>query len=172
MIAMRELFFAAGFFALAATQACAEAPLRRLLVLDFEIVDTSGEPLDQRAEHAKRLRLVRETIANEVAARNMYVVEDNGKIGAEIAAVLEHQHLRACNGCEIDLARHAGADLVLTGQVYKVSTLIMYMRVLMTDVATGARLFERTFDFRGDSDQSWLRAARYVVNRIAEHPPD
>lgn len=127
--------------------------------------------MDQRAEQAKRLRLVRDAIANGLAARKVYVVEDNQKIGAEIAAVLEHQYFRSCNGCEIALAGHAGADLVLTGQVYKVSTLIMYMRVLMTDVATGARLFGRTFDFRGDSDQSWLRAARYIVDRLVEHPP-
>ena len=45
-----------------AASALAEEPRKRLLVLDFELVDTSNEPVDQSAEHAKRLARARDDI--------------------------------------------------------------------------------------------------------------
>ena len=53
--------------AVLATQSAGAAPLQRLLVLDFEILDTSGEPIDHRADHARRLRLIRDSIAQQLA---------------------------------------------------------------------------------------------------------
>jgi hypothetical protein len=147
------------------------AAVKRLLMLDFEIVDTSNEPVDQRADHERRLVIVREAVATGLAARKIYEVVGREKIATELAAVREHQYLRGCNGCELTLGEHAGADLVMIGQVNKVSTLVMSMRVSIKDVKTGELKFFKTFDFRGDTDQSWDRAARYFTDRVADLPP-
>jgi hypothetical protein len=48
-----------AFFAAAASQARAEAALRRLLILDFEIVDTSNEPGDCASCRISSLRNLR-----------------------------------------------------------------------------------------------------------------
>jgi hypothetical protein len=144
------------------------APLRRLLVLDFEIVDTSNEPTDHRSEHAKRLHLVRDAIASELAARGLYEIADRKVIGGELDAILEHQFLRTCNGCELALARQARADLVMLGKFNKISTLIGSMDILIKDVTTGAVVYVQTFGFRGDSDQAWLRAAKFFVDGFAD----
>ena len=76
-----------------------------LLVLNLELVDSSGEVTDQRADHDRRLAAVRETLASELAARDVYDVVDPAEIQAEIDATRERQYLHACNGCEIRFAR-------------------------------------------------------------------
>jgi hypothetical protein len=146
--------------------AVAAAPLQRLLVLDFEIVDASNEPTDHRAEHARRLTLIRDAISAALAARNAYVIVDHDAIRGEINAILEHQYLRACNGCELPLARRVGADLVMIGKFNKISTLIGSMNILIKDANTGEVVYARTFGFRGDTDQAWLRAAKFFADGL------
>jgi hypothetical protein len=156
---------------LAGAAAASKAAGRRLLVLDLEIVDTSNEPGDHRADHQRRLALARDAIAERISQLGVYEIADRGKIAADLAAILERQYLHSCNGCERRLGEGAGADFVLTGVVNKVSTLIMALKVSIRDVKTGELAYMQTFDFRGDTDQSWTRAARYFVDRLAQKPP-
>ena len=139
---------------------------QRLLVLDFEILDTSGEPIDHRAEHARRLRLVRDFIAQELADGKIYTIADREIVRVELDAILARQFLRSCNGCEIDLARRAGADLVMLGNFNKVSTLVGSMEIKIKDANTGGIIYARTFDFRGDTDAAWLRAGKFFLDEL------
>jgi hypothetical protein len=143
---------------------------KRLLVLDFEIVDTSNEPLDQRADHARRLAAARDAIGAGLAARRTYEVVDRAAIRADLDQILSRTYLRTCNGCETALARKAGADLVMTGLVNKVSTLILSMGVSITRASSGELIYHQGFDFRGDTDESWSRAAQFFTERIARDP--
>ncbi len=143
---------------------------KRLLVLDFEIVDTSGEPLDQRADHARRLAAARDAIGAGLAARGTYEVVDRAAIRADLDEILKQTYLRTCNGCETALARKAGADLVMTGLVNKVSTLILSMGVSIARASSGELVYHQGFDFRGDTDESWSRAALFFTGRIARDP--
>jgi hypothetical protein len=151
--------------------AWAEEARRRLLVLDFELIDTSNEPVDQSAEHAKRLARARDDIGAGLAARGVYDVVERATIASDLDAILKQTYIRTCNGCELSLARKAGADFVLTGVVNKVSTLILSMGVSIARVSTGETIYHQGFDFRGDNDQSWARAAKFFVDRIARDPP-
>jgi hypothetical protein len=150
-----------------AAQTAGAEPPRRLLVLDFEILDTSGEPIDHRAEHARRLRLVRDSIAQELADAKIYTIVDREVVRAELDAILARQYLRSCNGCERDLARRAGADLVMFGGFHKVSTLIGRMEIAIRDANTGEIVYARTFGFRGDTDEAWLRATRFFLDELS-----
>ena len=173
MIGRRGLLGLALLLSLPLSQAAtalAEEPRRRLLVLDFELVDTSNEPVDQSAEHAKRLARARDDIGAGLAARRVYDVVDRSPIAADLDAILKQTYIRTCNGCELSLARKAGADLVLTGVVNKVSTLILSMGVSIARVSTGELIYHQGFDFRGDNDQSWARATKFFVDRIARDP--
>jgi len=143
-----------------------------LLVLNLELVDSSGEVTDQREDHERRLAAVREILASELAAREVYAVVDPGKIQAEIDATRERQYLHACNGCEIRLARAVDADRVLTGHVRKVSSLIMALWVDIKDADSGRPVLREVLDFRGDTDQAWQRAALYLVGQLEQLPPD
>jgi hypothetical protein len=143
---------------------------KRLLLLDFELIDTSNEPVDQRADHERRLAASRDAIASGLAARQTYEIVDQRSIRPELDALLKQTYIRTCNGCELTLARKAGADLVLTGVVNKVSTLILSMGVSIARVSNGELIFHQGFDFRGDTDQSWARAAKFFTERIARDP--
>jgi hypothetical protein len=143
---------------------------KKLLVLDFEIIDTSNEPVDQRADHVRRLAQVRDAIAAGLAERRTYDVVDRGAIQSDLDKILEQTYIRTCNGCEATLARKAGADLVMTGVVNKVSTLILSMGVSIARASSGELIYHQGFDFRGDNDQSYARAAKFFTERIAREP--
>jgi hypothetical protein len=143
-----------------------------VLVLNLELVDSSGEVTDQRADHERRLAAVREILASELAARDVYAVVDPAPIQAEIDAVRARQYLHACNGCEIRLAREVDADRVLTGHVRKVSSLIMALWVDIKDTSSGRPVVRKVLDFRGDNDRAWQRAALYLARALEQLPPE
>jgi hypothetical protein len=143
-----------------------------LLVLNLELVDTSGEVTDQREAHERRLATVRDILATELAAREVYTVIDPAQIQAEIDATRERQYLHACNGCEIRFARKVGAERVLTGHVRKVSSLVMALWIDIKDTDSGRPVLRKVLDFRGDNDRAWQRAALYLTRQLAELPPD
>jgi len=143
---------------------------KKLLVLDFDIVDTSQEPVDQRADHARRLAKMRDDVAHGLASANVYEIIDRAAVAADLDVIQTQTYIRTCNGCELTLGKKAGADFVLLGQVNKVSTLVMSMDVWIKSVATSETLYHQRFDFRGDTDNSWFRTTKYVVERIARDP--
>jgi hypothetical protein len=142
-----------------------------LLVLNLELVDSSGEVTDQREEHERRLAAVREILAGELAARDVYDVVDPAKIQPEIDATREHQYLHACNGCELRFAREVGAERVLTGHVRKVSSLVMALWVDIREAESERPVARKVLDFRGDNDRAWQRAALYLVRELEQLPP-
>jgi hypothetical protein len=141
-------------------------------VLNLELVDSSGEVTDQRADHERRLGEIRDILATELAAREVYTVIDPASIQAEIDTTRERQWLHACNGCEINFAREVGAERVLTGHVRKVSSLVMALWIEIKDAANGRPVLRKVLDFRGDNDRAWQRAALYLTRQLVELPPD
>jgi len=166
----RRLLAAAALLPFAARAETGQKTGKSLLVLDFEIIDTSNEPVDQRAEHARRLAQARDAITSGLAARQTYNVVDRASIQSDLDQILKQSYLRTCNGCEVTLAKKAGADLVMTGVVNKVSTLILSMGVSITRASDGDLVYHQGFDFRGDNDQSYARAAKFFTERIARDP--
>ncbi len=76
--------------------------------------------------------------------------------------------MRNCNGCELDIGRALGADVVILGWVQKVSNLILNVNIEVKDVVSGQTLFTKSVDLRGNTDKSWLRGIHYMVDSIAE----
>ena len=77
--------------------------------------------------------------------------------------IAQSPEITACNGCQIDWARQAGADLAAWGTVQKVSNLILNLNVYMDDTTDGRRYFARSVDIRGNTDESWQRGIRYLL---------
>jgi Protein of unknown function (DUF2380) len=157
-----------GVAVLSQQAAATETP--SLLVLNLELVDSSGEVTDQREDHERRLAAVRQILASELAARDVYDVVDPAEIQPEIDATRAHQYLHACNGCEVRLAREVGAERVLTGHVRKVSSLVMALWVDIRDAKSGRPVVRKVLDFRGDTDEAWQRATLYLVNELEQLP--
>jgi hypothetical protein len=139
-------------------------------VMEFELIDEMRdyETQDSNAAQQRRLALISAALRNEFDQRGMYRMVDNNAAAKLIADQKALQNLRNCNGCEIDIGRALDADVIIIGWVQKVSNLILNVNIEVKDVATGKTLYTKSVDLRSNSDQSWLRGIRYMVDSIEE----
>ena len=75
--------------------------------------------------------------------------------------------MTSCNGCERQIGRKLDAARVGICWIQKVSNLILNINLRIEDVATGKIVFQRSVDMRGNTDISWQRAARALVDLLA-----
>ena len=137
----------------------------KVAVFDFELLDTSlqGEVDGPRADEQRRLKEVTEQLRKALAEAGKFVVVDIAPVNAAAHA----SNLQACGGCDVQYARQLGADLAITGLVQKVSALILNMNIYLRDAHTGQPITSMSADFRGNTDESWSRAASYLLrNRL------
>jgi hypothetical protein len=131
-----------------------------IAVADFDYVDTSAEPTNQEAVHAERLRAFTERLRLDLAQENYRIVE--------LPCPQRPCTVRRSTAERlIETARAAGARLLILGGVHKVSTLIQNGKVRVVDVEMKAVVFDRLISFRGDTDESWERAERFVARELA-----
>jgi hypothetical protein len=143
----------------------ARADPPKVAVFDFELVDTSlqGEVDGPRADEQGRLRNAGDQLRNALAVSGKFVVLDI----APVNAAAHGSNLQACGGCDVRYAQQLGADLAITGVVQKVSNLILNMNIYLRDAHTGRLITSMSADFRGNTDESWSRAASYLLrNRL------
>ncbi|WP_295042686.1 DUF2380 domain-containing protein [uncultured Paracoccus sp.] len=124
-------------------------------ILPVKLLDTSHEARDQRADHDRRLALMAQVIGAELG--------DTVAITAADVASCQPQ----TTDCLLGLARDKGADQALFVVTQKTSTLILQIFANLVDVRTGAPIRSRTLNFRGDNDDSWRRAARFLARDIS-----
>ena len=134
-------------------------------VFDFEMIDTSldGEMNGARPDEQVRLKRVGDQLRKGLAESDKFIIVDIAPVKEEALK----SNLQACGGCDVKLAQRLGADLSITGTVQKVSNLILNMNVYIRDVHTGKLVVSMSADFRGNTDESWSRAASYLLrNRL------
>lgn len=143
----------------------ARAAPSQVAVFDFELVDTSlqGEVDGPRSDEQGRLMRAGDQVRKALADSGRFTVLDM----APVNVAAHGSNLQACGGCEVALARQLGADLVITGTVQKVSNLILNINFYLRDVHTGQLVTAMSADMRGNTDESWTRAADYLLrNRL------
>ena len=115
------------------------------------------------AEQA-RLDMARSEFEKLLAADGRYDIVDLGPLKDEIAAA---QPISECNGCEIDIAAKAKADLVMTALVDKISETHLSLSVSIADVAQGKLVSSASVLIQGNTDEAWLHGVRWLVrNRL------
>jgi hypothetical protein len=138
-----------------------EAPL--LAVAEIQYVDTSGEVIDQSAEHFRRLREFEASLRTDLAA--------SGKV----KNVALDCPANACSIDDIDAdqllgkAQAAGAGYLLISSFHKMSTLVQWAKFDIIDVKTRSVVFNRLVTFRGDNDKAWRHAESFIVREILDH---
>jgi hypothetical protein len=125
-------------------------------VADFDYRDTSGEPKDQTAQHAARMREFDQLLRKKLPAQRGYrlVPLDCGKPRCSTTSLGPKGLLAA--------ARKTDARLLVYGGIHKMSTLIQWGEVQVLDLKQDKVLLSRTFTFRGDTDQAFRRAAGFI----------
>jgi len=161
----------AGLALVAAAVLCA-SPVRQsraqgevpvLAVAEIQYIDTSGEVVDQSADHFRRLREFEASLRTDLVA--------SGKI----RNVALDCPANACSVGDIDAdqllakAQAAGAEYLLISSFHKVSTLVQWAKVDLVDVKTRNVVFNRLVTFRGDNDKAWSHAESFIARQILDH---
>lgn len=166
---IRERMRRAGLTLLAvmllAGRAVAQEAPTPVAVATFSYSDTSGEPRDQEAEHAAWLAMFTGLMREDIGRTGRFRIVDHA-CAAPDCAVVEGVVPDAL----VASASAAGARYLVFGGIHKMSTLVQWARLTVLDVPSRAMVIDRQFSFRGDNEDAWRHAARYVssyVNGIA-----
>ena len=128
---------------------------------DFKYRDTSNEPTDQTAVHEKRLRAFMAALRDDVTAdRRFELVPSSCAPNCPTEGPALGDRLRA--------ASQAGTQILIIGIVHKVSTLVQGVRTAAIDTTSQRVVFEKFFTFRGDNDEAWQRAERFVSEEVRD----
>jgi Protein of unknown function (DUF2380) len=124
-------------------------------------LDTSleGELNGLRPDETARVKLVGDYLADAFAARGLALV-DLAPVQAELDLIANPAD---CFGCDARMAGRLGARYAIVSEVQKVSNLILSMNVVVRDAATGATVRGMAADIRSNTDESWLRGMRYIL---------
>ncbi len=127
-----------------------------LVIAPVKLLDTSHEAQDQRDDHARRLDLLAEVLAQEMPGRLI--------ARADVAAACP----RETTDCLVALLRDKGADRGLFIVVQKTSTLILQVFASVVDLRGESLVTHKELNFRGDNDESWRRAGRFLARQLRQ----
>jgi hypothetical protein len=128
---------------------------------DFIYIDTSNEPTDQTAAHEKRLRAFMTALRDDIAAeRRLELVPSSCAPNCPTEGPALADRLRA--------ASQAGTQVLIIGIVQKLSTLVQVVRIAAIDTAAQHIVFRKYFQFRGDNEEAWQRAERFVSEEVRD----
>ena len=140
------------------TAAFAESP-PTMLVVGLEFVNVGAS--QTTSEQLDRIPLVQSEMIAQIEKSGKYrLVMPSPDLAAKIKA---RPNIPGCGGCQFDWGREAGTDLVLWGNVNKVSNLILFINLNVDDVKANKPAVITSVDIRGDNDNSWLHGIRYIV---------
>ncbi|MCQ8783156.1 DUF3280 domain-containing protein [Mangrovibrevibacter kandeliae] len=137
---------------------------RKVAVFDFELNDTSldGQMRGVQPAETARLERLAPALVAKFDAEPGFAAVDTAPVEKRAAS----QHLQACGGCDVTLAKSVGADLAVTGEVQKVSNLILNINVYVRDTGTGKKVAGGSADIRGNTDESWSRGIDYLYRNV------
>jgi|SRR3954469_10067032 hypothetical protein len=128
---------------------------------DFSYIDTSNEPADQTAVHEKRLQAFMTALRDDVTSdRRFELVPSSCAPNCPTDGPALRDRLRA--------ASQAGTHILIIGIVHKLSTLVQIVRIAVIDTTAQRVVFRRYFQFRGDNDEAWQRAERFVSEQVRD----
>ncbi len=144
----------------------ADAARSKIAVMPFEL--SQEQRIGMRAsispEEANRLQLATQKLVTMLQESGSYEIVDISSIAAEIE---DASPLFKCNGCEVDLAKKVGSQLVSTGVIHKASPTLINVSIFIRDVATGEPKHSMAVSIRENNDAGWVRGVRSLVrNRL------
>jgi hypothetical protein len=126
------------------------------------LLDTSqdGPRSDAATPESARIALIEDYIRAALEEKGVVLV-DLEPVSEELARTVNPSD---CNDCDLRMARRLGARYSVISEVQKVSNLILSMNLYVRDAESGAYLRGLAVDIRSNTDESWLRGIRYILN--------
>lgn len=141
---------------LATSAASAQPP--KAAVFDFQLANLGAQgPTD--ADIA-RLGPLSDLLRQQLSDSGRYEIIAIEPVKDEVK---KSSDLRKCGGCADDFARKLGADIAITGEIQKVSNLILNINVYVKDLKNGGAEKAYSVDIRGDNDLSFDHGVKYLV---------
>jgi hypothetical protein len=157
----RPLLLAAALAGPAAAQTDFAGQTAAFFGVTFLDTSTEGDINGVRPDETARI----EKLEAYIAA----TLQENGLELVDLAPVREELERTTnpskCNGCDVRMARELGARYSVVSEVQKVSNLIIAINLYVRDAETGAQVAGQAVDVRGNTDDTWLRGARYILLR-------
>lgn len=154
------LLLALALPALSAGPCAAAGQATPAAVVDFNYVDTSGEPSDQSAVHQARLAAFMRSLRDDLVRSRKFKL-------VSLTCAPDPCSIAQTQPAEIlEAARGAGARLLLFGGIHKESTLIQWAKVQAVDLKADKPILDRLFTFRGDTDEAWRRAEAFIAGQV------
>ncbi len=140
----------------------------KLAVFDIELDDFSaGGPIaGESPEETDRLQRMTALAQDLLAQSGLFDIVDGS---ASTDQRVKDHWLRKCNGCDADIARALGADLSFVCFFRKISVMEQNLEIRIRDARTGRLAHASQTDLRGETDQSWSRALKFLIRyRLVE----
>ena len=134
----------------------------KIAIFPFDLRDVSqeGEVVPQyQPEDLRRLKVVADELKTLMEKSGRYEVVDMAPYAADIEAA---SPFSKCNGCEVEIAKKAGANLAVTGYVDKLSDALISLQLFARDTATGKVTKAMSAEIRGNTDELWLHGIRWL----------
>lgn len=158
--------FAASATGASAQPAAGDGAKQTIAVMPFELSQEQRIGVAARIppEEANRLKLATEKLISMLKESGTYEVVDISGIAADIE---EASPLFKCDGCEVELAKKVGAQLVSTGVIHKAQPTLINVSIFVRDVASGELKNSMAVSIRENNDAGWVRGVRSLVrNRL------
>jgi hypothetical protein len=125
-------------------------------------VDTSAEPRNQVAEHARRVTAFVESLRADLATSGKFRITPLDCPASPCSAGTSDPARLVAR------AKEAGAAYLLVGGIHKMSTLVQWAKFDILDVNTQNVVFDRLLTFRGDDDDAWKHAETFLAREILQ----
>lgn len=128
--------------------------------LHFIDTSTEGAINGVREDETQRIAMIEEFIAEDLRERGFTLQVPPA---AEVASIKDPVN---SNGRDTRIARELGARYAISGEVQKVSNLILSLNLYVRDAETGKNVRAGAVDIRGNNDESFRRGYRYLMKNI------
>ena len=138
------------------------AAAQKTAVFPFDIRDAEqeGEVVPVlKPEDLRRLKVVAEELKLLLSKDGRYEVVDLSSLAADIEKAAPFSK---CDGCEVEIAKKAGADLAISGFADKLSDALISLQLFVRDVKTGEMKRAMSAEIRGNTDELWLHGVRWL----------
>ncbi len=166
----RLLLLAAALAIPGAALRAQQVPPPSAVVLDFDLLDDHPNPEPQaHAALQRRLRQAREDMEEQLQAQQLYrIVPLDGARALMDKLRNEQEFMHRCEDCARQVGQQLDTDYAITGWVQKVSELILNFNIEVHDVRRKRVVLSKSVDMRGNNDESWQRAVRFMVRDMAQ----
>ncbi|MFJ7441454.1 DUF3280 domain-containing protein [Methylorubrum thiocyanatum] len=147
--------------------AVAQAEPPKAAVFDFQLANLGAQGPTEA--DVARLGPLSDQLRTLLEESGRYAIVSTEPVKEQVARGAD---LRKCGGCADEYAKSLGADVAITGEIQKVSNLILNINVYIKDLRSDVPEKAYSVDIRGDNDLSFQRGIKYLVKNNLPPAPD